>query len=740
MTGRSAIHARLPLACALVLASIYGVVIDASFVADDFSHLARTTGDGAWTSLRRSLADSWYGVSPPYHYRPAAVLSFVIEGRLFGLAAWPRHLVNVALFLFAALLLASIVRALLVARGRDAGEASIAGGCAALLFCAFPAQIEAVAWWSHRGGPIAMVACLLTARLAMHPARSWRRWSVAPFAVALTAKESAVTALAAVAVVCLLAARPDVGWWRRASLVARTLAPHAALVIVYLVFRDLRFGSPRFGGQDLGALLTSAEGLGYAAGNTIRWLGVGLLPVGDALLGGAAPVAKGITALAFAAPFALAGARSIAALLAFVPVALLLLGPSALIQVDAADLSNGRFLPLVALPLCAALGVAWSAAWRRPIARPLFGVVLITHVAIGAIHACAWRLAADDLLRFREQIAVAVGDLDGDEGAPSAAPFVLTFPPEDGPAGFALKNTYYWITRPPFLLPRAVVVPFTSDRVALARSIPAIRAEMERDWRIFPEVDAGPPLPPWLRLADRLRRWPRLLRGPPAPIRSDHATETLPLAATLAPDGRVELPGPIAAFDVAMLRLADRHDVAHATIDAVGSRGALSVSVPFVGSGRYLPLEQEPDWLFGVGELRELRVRAGGIDIDRVDLMPALPTIDARIEVGSDEVTLAFRPPFPSDALRLRVVLRPDLIVEHRFHAGEAPRDDQQRRVLRFRDGMAGARRPSSIDWRRAAAITQGAPVVAFLESLYERDGVSFASARSAPLTLRLMP
>lgn len=137
------------------------------------------------TTLGSALTDDLFGTEADGsavsgYWRPLVRTSYWLEGRMFGVHAAPRHVVNVLIHAACALLLFRMLR-------RLAAFAAIALP-AALLFAAHPIHAESVAVITGRTDPLALLCGLLAAHavLARHDGRA-----LVAFAVALTAKESA---------------------------------------------------------------------------------------------------------------------------------------------------------------------------------------------------------------------------------------------------------------------------------------------------------------------------------------------------------------------------------------------------------------------------------------------------------------------------------------------------------------------------------------------------------------------
>jgi hypothetical protein len=174
----------LPL-CALA-ALVYAGAVPSGFVLDDhFAVVSNPVVTGEVSALKAFTRDFW-GRAPPNTigtYRPLAVLSFVLDARLGGGAAWWFHLTNVGLHVLA-------VAALYLVWRRQAGEAT--AWPAAALFCMLAAPSEAVHSLVGRADILGALFGLLgyAAHRTAGPRGAWAAWLC--FALALASKESSL--------------------------------------------------------------------------------------------------------------------------------------------------------------------------------------------------------------------------------------------------------------------------------------------------------------------------------------------------------------------------------------------------------------------------------------------------------------------------------------------------------------------------------------------------------------------
>jgi protein O-mannosyl-transferase len=149
------------------------------------------------------------------YYRPLQLLPLAVSYRFFGSAAWPNHVLSLALHLSSCLLVLGIYRLLL--------GAELPAALAVAVFAIHPGYSEAVLWISDVAGLGAAFCTLALFRLHLSPRRDrWYGWLLAPFLLlcGLWFKESGVLPLALLPLYDVLAAQdrgPRRGWrmrWR----------------------------------------------------------------------------------------------------------------------------------------------------------------------------------------------------------------------------------------------------------------------------------------------------------------------------------------------------------------------------------------------------------------------------------------------------------------------------------------------------------------------------------------------
>lgn len=247
-------------ALAAVALAAYAGAFAGRFQFDDFNvivHQEAVHSLGAWW-------DSMPGI------RPLLKLSYALSWIAGGGGETAFHLVNVALHMGNGLLVWAILRALFERMGVGGdGFAAFAG---ALLFVLHPAHTEAVTYLSGRSVSL-MALCYLGAVLA-HLRESPRWVSLLLFALALGAKEVAVTLPAALVLCEVLDLRRPFRW--REAL-ARTW-PHWALLLAGIA---LMAALPRYREMLATSLALRAplEQLGLQLGALARHVGVLILAV-----------------------------------------------------------------------------------------------------------------------------------------------------------------------------------------------------------------------------------------------------------------------------------------------------------------------------------------------------------------------------------------------------------------------------------------------------------------------------
>ncbi len=202
-----------------------------TFIGDD--HVFLTFARHETHPLGAFVADKHGGE----YYRPVPFLLWWLLARVGAGLPWPFALLALALHAAAAWL----VTRLLLAFDRPPSVARLSGA----LFFLSPAPREAAYWFAASTDLVATTATL-AALVSLRRGRPFL--SLAPAAVALLAKESAVVlpALALVTLRTHTSARPRTSW----RLAARAVAAHTAVAALYLAIRWRVLGGARGGSGD----------------------------------------------------------------------------------------------------------------------------------------------------------------------------------------------------------------------------------------------------------------------------------------------------------------------------------------------------------------------------------------------------------------------------------------------------------------------------------------------------------
>jgi hypothetical protein len=737
----------------------YSSMVGAPFFADDFSHVVGTHGEGRDAKIAASLHGSWYGFERLFLYRPLTVLSYVASGELGGFSPLTWRLPSLLLTALHAVLLAICVDALLLRAKRPGDRGSpvrtLAAALAALAYATCPSAIEPATWISARDGALTNAFGLAGIALVL---RDRPRVALLPLALAFLCKETAV-GFAALATLLAFAtadgtSRPD--RWRRGAIAA---LPFALLLAGYLAWRHAMFGTIGAGGGPSFAILAQEGGPAHVLRNARSFVAMVVAPGASELIGDLATPAKIVAALLFVTPFAALIRRGRAAALAGIVataafVAALLLGPAVLAIPSEDSLMNGRFLPGVALPLAAAYGIA--AALGRP-PRILLASAVLVWIALGNLHAAAWRIAADDVEAMRRMVLTAVERGEVTPPRPGAIPLMALDPPRHGLAAFALANSALGILDPPLAPLPIPFRPATRSELALARLAPELAPLLAHGIIVLPP---GRPRATDSPLADFVARHLRFERfAVEAPLRlfgdaKDGAVLSAPTALAIESRGdHVIVKAPYDASSIAALRIDFARPVPHergvlVRLSALGSRGRSEVTSHAIRRTHLLALEQE--LRFGASgalshfELRLESFEAGSAgaapvnEIKAVTALPALPSIEliapqpggAILGESGASLDVAFRSHVPCDRYRFNVIVEQAIVSDTLDLPRFVPGEDGTL-TFRFRGGSLAGRR-STIDWRWLRA--RGRGVRWFVEGVvrdHEAHGGERVIARS---------
>ena len=175
----------LPLLSFLLLLPLLGY----GFLSDDFPLIVANPRLQSWSLFFQNLLTPFFSfpTNPQLHYwRPATLLSYALELRLWGISPWGFHLTNILLHTANTLLLY-----LLLKRFRPEGALP---WTASLLFLLHPAHGENIAWISGRTDLLAFLflALSLLFRLEYEERKRGLSISLLFFTLALLSKEAAL--------------------------------------------------------------------------------------------------------------------------------------------------------------------------------------------------------------------------------------------------------------------------------------------------------------------------------------------------------------------------------------------------------------------------------------------------------------------------------------------------------------------------------------------------------------------
>jgi hypothetical protein len=206
-------------ALAIVAFVAYLPALTTGFSADDFFILSRLKAHGG---LAHPLA--YFGFGFFQYYRPIAFLSHGVDWQIWGLNPFGFHLTNLLLHVGCTLLVFQI--------GRRFVTVSTAV-VAALLFALHPASHEAVYWIAARFDLMATFFTLAALWCLTHERAGWQAAGVTAFALALLAKESAISLLLIVPAWDVFVAKRDV------RSVVRRLLPLVFVAVAYAILRNV---------------------------------------------------------------------------------------------------------------------------------------------------------------------------------------------------------------------------------------------------------------------------------------------------------------------------------------------------------------------------------------------------------------------------------------------------------------------------------------------------------------------
>jgi protein O-mannosyl-transferase len=185
------------IALAAVVFAAYQPAWEGGFVWDDDAHVRPDLQ--SWNGLYRI----WFDINATQQYYPLLHSAFWLEYRLWGRATLGYHLVNIALHIVVALLVAAILRRLKVPGAY----------LAAAIFSLHPVHVESVAWITELknglSGAFYLSAALVYLNFDQDRKRRWYFFALGLFALGLLSKTVTATLPAALLVVF---------WWQRGRL------------------------------------------------------------------------------------------------------------------------------------------------------------------------------------------------------------------------------------------------------------------------------------------------------------------------------------------------------------------------------------------------------------------------------------------------------------------------------------------------------------------------------------------
>jgi len=174
---------------------------------------------------------------PRYYFRPLIFVTYWLDRSLLGEVPYWFHASVIGWHALNTLLV------LLLARRLFPGDWLTASG-GALLFAAYPAHVESVAWMAGRSDVIACAFVLLTVLLATQRERQWSAWVAGgTLLLGLLAKELAVTALVLIPLLDIMST---------GRLHGMRYVPLAIAAVIYFVLRTIALAG-MIGGLPTGA-------------------------------------------------------------------------------------------------------------------------------------------------------------------------------------------------------------------------------------------------------------------------------------------------------------------------------------------------------------------------------------------------------------------------------------------------------------------------------------------------------
>lgn len=230
MTPRTSRSSLAPWAIVMVGAFLWAAwpAVGAPFLADDFI-LLEWSQPRTIEHARSYFATDWGGeTNRGGYYRPLVNLSFGVDWWLHGNEPRGHHVTNLAMHLAATLALYALARRFL---------STLGALVTASLFIVHPLHDLSVLWLSGRTDLLCAIFFFATLALALSPSSLVRWLAVPAFALALLAKEMAVTVPLILGLQALARSREHGRWIDRVWDAARTTAPVLAVLAAYLALR-----------------------------------------------------------------------------------------------------------------------------------------------------------------------------------------------------------------------------------------------------------------------------------------------------------------------------------------------------------------------------------------------------------------------------------------------------------------------------------------------------------------------
>lgn len=239
MTQRRQLFARWLFVCIFIGLGLiaYAPILDAFFLSDDFAQIGKVLA-GDWSVT--------WGREHGGFFRPLFIYSYIIDTHLWGQNPRGFHLTNLTLHAVNTVLVLLLARRLLAEEKLSSTDSPDIALASSLIFLLHPSHTEAVSWISGRGDLIATLFGLLSLLAYLSFARTTRRaalvLSLACFAAALLAKESAICLLLLICLIGIFGAKRSTA----SGAVKQTLRTASLFILVlvtYVAWRGVALGA-----------------------------------------------------------------------------------------------------------------------------------------------------------------------------------------------------------------------------------------------------------------------------------------------------------------------------------------------------------------------------------------------------------------------------------------------------------------------------------------------------------------